>query len=141
MSEMSYMEKALSDDDGQRLGHTAALPALNRVRSAFSEPSDWGGLGAYTSAGSMTEMKDPYARACAVNTLVARGDGDPVNHPDHYTSVVPGIECIEVTQHFNFNLGNAIKYIWRSGSKGKQVEDLRKSAWYLQREIERLESL
>ena len=63
---------------------------------------------------------------------------DPVNQPAHYKQV-PGIECIEVTQHFNFNLGNAIKYVWRSGEKGKQVEDLRKARWYIDRELVRLE--
>ena len=62
-----------------------------------------------------------------------------MNHPTHYTSVVPGIECIEVSQHFNFNLGNAIKYIWRSGAKGNQVEDLSKAAMYISFELERLE--
>ena len=60
---------------------------------------------------------------------------DPVNHPKHYTSHPSGVECIEVTEHFNFNKGNAIKYIWRSSDKGKEVEDLRKARWYIDREI------
>lgn len=38
----------------------------------------------------------------------------------------------------NFNLGNAIKYIWRAGEKGDAVEDLKKAAWYIKREIERV---
>lgn len=42
---------------------------------------------------------------------------DPINHPAHYTEHASGIECIEVTEHFNFNCGNAIKYIWRAGLK------------------------
>jgi hypothetical protein len=63
---------------------------------------------------------------------------DPVNHPKHYTSHPSGVECIEVTEHFNFNKGNAIKYIWRSSDKGKEVEDLRKARWYIDREIARL---
>lgn len=62
---------------------------------------------------------------------------DAVKHPDHYNRV-PGVECIQVVQHFNFNLGNAIKYIWRSGHKGKAVEDLRKAIQYLEFEIERM---
>lgn len=61
---------------------------------------------------------------------------DQVNHPPHYTQV-PGLEAIDVTQHFNFNLGNAIKYIWRCDHKGKPVEDLEKAVWYLTKEIER----
>lgn len=65
---------------------------------------------------------------------------DPVNHPQHYTSVVPGVECIEVTEHFDFLRGNAIKYLWRAGAKGDSpVEDLRKAKWYIDREIDRIE--
>lgn len=65
---------------------------------------------------------------------------DPVNHPSHYESTVKGVECIDVTEQFNFNRGNAIKYIWRAGhkDKSKEVEDLRKAAWYINREIERI---
>ena len=63
---------------------------------------------------------------------------DPVNHPRHYTNHPSGIECIQVVEYFNFNLGNAIKYIWRAGEKGNQVQDLEKAAWYLNREIQRL---
>lgn len=64
---------------------------------------------------------------------------DPVNHPQHYTEVVPGIECIQVVEHFGFLRGNAIKYLWRAGSKGDTVEDLKKARWYITREIENLE--
>lgn len=63
---------------------------------------------------------------------------DPVNHPAHYTSSPSGVECIQVARHMNFNLGNALKYICRSSSKGAPVEDLRKAIWYLQDEIDRL---
>lgn len=61
---------------------------------------------------------------------------DQVNHPPHYTQV-PGLEAIDVTQHFNFNLGNAIKYIWRCDHKGRPIEDLEKAIFYLKKEIER----
>lgn len=63
---------------------------------------------------------------------------DNVNHPKHYTSHPSGVECIQVTEHMSFNLGNAVKYIWRSDLKGKEIEDLRKARWYIDREIERL---
>ena len=63
---------------------------------------------------------------------------DSVNHPKHYTSHPSGVECIQVTEHMSFNLGNAVKYIWRSDLKGKEIEDLRKARWYIDREIERL---
>lgn len=63
---------------------------------------------------------------------------DPVNHPPHYTKHPSGVECIQITEHFNFNLGNAIKYIWRAGLKGDEIEDLKKAEFYIKREIERL---
>lgn len=63
---------------------------------------------------------------------------DPVNHPRHYLEHPSGIECITITEHMNFCLGNAIKYIWRAGLKHDgAVEDLRKALWYIEREIER----
>ena len=64
---------------------------------------------------------------------------DMVNHPTHYTSHPSGVEVIQITEHMNFCLGNAIKYILRSEHKGRQIEDLKKAIWYLNREIERLE--
>lgn len=64
---------------------------------------------------------------------------DPVNHPTHYTAHPSGIECIAVVEHLTFNVGNAIKYLWRAGLKGAAIEDLKKAAWYVQREIARLE--
>lgn len=73
---------------------------------------------------------------------------DKVNHPSHYTSHPSGIECIQVTQHYNFCIGNAIKYLWRAGLKqeagqdshAKQIEDLKKAIWYINKEISNLES-
>ena len=62
---------------------------------------------------------------------------DLVNHPPHYTAHPSGVECIEITEHMGFNLGNAIKYIWRADLKADTLEDLRKALWYVQREIDR----
>lgn len=59
---------------------------------------------------------------------------DVVNHPPHYTQHPSGVECIEITEHMGFCLGNAIKYIWRADLKGG-VEDLQKAKWYIEREI------
>jgi hypothetical protein len=61
---------------------------------------------------------------------------DPVNHPPHYTSHPSGVECITVTEHMNFNVGNAVKYLWRADLKNG-LEDLEKAAWYVTREIAR----
>jgi hypothetical protein len=71
---------------------------------------------------------------------------DVVNHPKHYTSDPSGVECITITRHRNFNVGNAIKYLWRAGLKSepnrhdgeKQIVDLRKAVWYIADEIKRL---
>jgi len=63
---------------------------------------------------------------------------DTVNNPKHYTSHPSGVECIEITEHMSFNLGNAVKYVWRASLKGKEVEDLRKARWYIDREIKRI---
>lgn len=69
-------------------------------------------------------------------------DLDMVNNPPHYNNHPSGIQCIEVVRHMNFNLGNAVKYCWRTGRKDnlKAVEDLRKAIWYIEDEISRLES-
>jgi hypothetical protein len=64
-------------------------------------------------------------------------DGQIVNHPDHYNQV-PNIECIQVVEWFNFNRGNAIKYIWRAGLKGDASVDLKKAIRYLEFELERM---
>lgn len=62
---------------------------------------------------------------------------DVVNHPSHYTSHPSGIECIQITEHMGFCIGNAIKYLWRADLKNNALEDLQKAAWYIQREIDR----
>jgi len=63
---------------------------------------------------------------------------DPIN-PSHYRRHPSGVECIEITRHLNFNVGNAIKYIWRYADKGDPVENLKKAQWYLDDEIRRLQ--
>lgn len=66
---------------------------------------------------------------------------DPVACPAHYTSDPSGVECIDITRHRNFNIGNAFKYLWRAGLKdtATHIQDLKKAAWYIQDEINRLE--
>lgn len=64
---------------------------------------------------------------------------DPVTHPSHYTHLP--VECIDVTEHFGFLLGNVIKYVWRADFKGKPLEDLKKARFYLDREIAKRERL
>lgn len=62
---------------------------------------------------------------------------DAVNHPKHYNQHPSGVECITITEHMPFNLGNAIKYIWRAEYKNG-IEDLKKAIFYLNREIDRI---
>lgn len=87
--------------------------------------------------------------------MTSKNKNDQVNHPKHYTSDPSGIECIDITRHRNFNIGNAIKYLWRAGlkfgmeitpkktaiiknGKDNEIEDLNKAVWYLVDEIHRL---
>ena len=74
-------------------------------------------------------------------SLSSDGPDDPVNHPRHYTSSPSGVECIDIIEHMTLNLGNATKYIWRAGQKNDLIEDLRKAAWYVAREISRVSKL
>lgn len=63
-----------------------------------------------------------------------------VNHPEYYNKHPSGIECIEIVRHHNFNIGNAIKYLWRQGLKDENpaVQDLRKAIFYIEDEIKRI---
>lgn len=65
---------------------------------------------------------------------------DMVNQPPHYQQHPSGIEAIQITEHFNFCLGNVIKYVWRADHKNG-LEDLRKARYYLDREIGRRKQL
>jgi len=62
---------------------------------------------------------------------------DEINHPAHYNQHPSGVECITIVEHFNFNIGNAIKYLWRAGLKEDEMTSLKKAQWYINREIER----
>lgn len=66
--------------------------------------------------------------------------GDEVNNPAHYCSHPSGIECIEITRHHDFAIGNAIKYLWRAGLKDSEneIQDLEKAVWYIQDKINQL---
>jgi hypothetical protein len=72
---------------------------------------------------------------------VSEGLHEDAINPSHYRKHPSGIECIEVTRHMNFNVGNAIKYLWRYMDKGDPVENLQKAQWYIDDEIRRLQGL
>jgi len=95
----------------------------------------WNGLEQLMAANLKSTMKPASPQAV-----------DLVNHPPHYTSDPSGVECIQITQHRNFCVGNAIKYLWRAGLKdgdggiqAKTIEDLKKAVFYINQEITRLE--
>lgn len=64
---------------------------------------------------------------------------DNVHHPKHYNAHPSGIECIEIVRHMSFNIGNAMKYLWRADEKGAPIEDLQKAIFYIQDEINKRE--
>ena len=79
--------------------------------------------------------------------VVKGSEPDRVNAPSHYTSHPSGVECIDITEHYDFCVGNAIKYLWRAGlkaeagltAKAKEIEDLKKASYYINRKIKQLE--
>lgn len=68
-------------------------------------------------------------------------------HPDYYRSPPSGVECIDIIQHHDLCIGNALKYLWRAGLKKeqgiddrfKEIEDLKKAIYYIERKIQLLE--
>lgn len=80
--------------------------------------------------------------------IMAKCENDKVNHPSHYTTHPSGVECIEITRHYDFCIGNAIKYLWRAGLKSeggytdtqKEIEDLKKAIFYINDKIKMLEN-
>jgi len=66
--------------------------------------------------------------------------GEQVEHPAHYNKHPSGVECIDIVETFSFNIGNAIKYLWRAGLKGDTITDLEKASWYVTRELNRISS-
>lgn len=64
-----------------------------------------------------------------------------VDHPEYYNKHPSGVECIDIVEWYNFNIGNVLKYLWRAGLKDENptLQDLKKAQFYLEREIERLQ--
>ena len=95
----------------------------------------------YCEIPSLEESKKLYDKFIRGNLPCYKYPSDAINHPPHYTSSEAKcscgkkIECIDVTRHLSFNIGNAIKSLWRVDPKGASVDDLRKAAWYIQDEI------
>ena len=71
---------------------------------------------------------------------------DAIN-PNHYKGFSNGAEVIDITENLTFNAGNVVKYGARAGRLDEnlnkndaegRIEDMKKSRWYADREIERL---
>ena len=95
----------------------------------------------------LAELSGFVNRDISLHTSVnVSPDNNNVDHPKHYNSHPSGIECITIARHHNFNIGNAIKYLWRAGlkheqgmeDKDKQIEDLQKAIFYIKDEIRRI---
>ena len=87
------------------------------------------------------EAEDPEKNAPEYPEDSVEPAEDPVNRPSHYTDgKIEVIDYIE-DKKLGFCLGNAIKYISRAGKKdpSKEIEDLRKAKWYIERRIKELE--
>lgn len=109
------------------IGMDDTEPAVERVNAFFPEPIQANAreIDVVSSAGVKEAGSVMY---------------DPVHHPLHYKQHPSGVECIDITEHMSFCLGNAVKYIWRADLKGSSIQDLEKAKWYLEREIKRRES-
>ena len=91
-------------------------------------------------ANEVDALRAEFDRRVKEATARIRDVNDPVNRPKHYTSDPSGVEAIQITRHRNFNIGNAIKYLWRAGLKdnNSDVQDLEKAIFYIKDEIARL---
>ena len=124
-----------------RLGDKCQFCCYSSGKCFEKNKSCFDGIKMWLSAPCANEPENPPADKHVDLQKVSEKVCDNVNHPSHYTSgQIEVIDFIE-DQHLGFHLGNAVKYISRAGRKdpARTVEDLRKAAWYLNRQIERLE--
>ena len=114
-------------------------------------PEEWDKLRASHPALEKPSMLDSWMQAAhaenselwedeSLEEVIARQDEeeDMVGSPKHYNT--GNIECIEAIEESMSSVafkgylkGNCMKYLWRYDYKGKQVEDLQKAGWYLQK--------
>lgn len=121
------------DDYNKGVEDAAAIVREHSQRWPLQLVGVRGPTGIKMTAGAQT--LPPVAQSATITTAVANA----VDHPPHYTQHPSGIECIQITEHMGFCLGNAVKYIWRADLKQNALEDLKKARWYLDREIAKRE--
>ena len=110
------------------------MPWSMHTRGGGSEP----GRGRIDGRVRRCDDGERHEEVCEVAQQGGEMAGESVDHPPHYNTHSSGIECIDVAEGFNFNIGNAVKYLWRAGLKGEALEDLEKACWYVRREVERV---
>jgi hypothetical protein len=113
---------------------------VNTIEDGIKEAYDTSrtGVSEDRRPGGINHVSDLQSLASRPSHDIPTIAEDAIN-PSHYRKHPSGIECIEITRHMNFNIGNAIKYIWRHADKGDPVENLQKAIWYLTDEITRLQ--
>ena len=112
-----------------------AVEVTDRAILVFDDPSN-------------IDIKGIYRRVknVDIDDTDDNNKSDNVEHPSHYTSHPSGVECITVARHFCFDIGNAIKYLWRAGLKkeqgmsnlDKEIEDCNKAIWYIKDHVKML---
>lgn len=116
---------------GNEVGYIC-LPCVEKIASIFARS-----LSKNQTSNDLSNIADSFQKE--ISPEYKDKDNDPVSHPAHYTAHPSGIECIQITRHMPFNLGNAFKYIWRAGLKSPdKKQDLKKAVWYLNDEINNL---
>lgn len=78
----------------------------------------------------LSEQQIKFLKGCTSSTKT-----DVVNSPNHYTWHPTGIECRQIVEHFSYNIGSAIAYLWRHKHKNGR-QDLEKAIKHIQMEIE-----
>ena len=137
---------ALSNRELADLWNNIKRDACASNNCVFNDYPDCGGdclkgFEAWLGLECEAEENQPADKHVDLHKVADEVTRDNVNHPDHYNhGKIEVVDFIE-DQHLGFHLGNAVKYISRAGRKdpARTVEDLRKAAWYLNRQIERLE--
>lgn len=139
---MSNQHYEIRDEDVDRIGVNRIDELHGRADAAgFCVTGFYGGHVWLQRTGEPSSLTQCFADIdYAIAFLKTQtADASPVDHPKHYNSHPSGVECIDVVEWMSFNVGNAIKYIWRHRDKGQPIEDLRKAVWYINREIQRME--
>jgi hypothetical protein len=131
--ECQICAKAKEETKNDALGNHLVREAFDRIQKTIPDTSSKHSI--CVNCGKWALKESAYCAECFVR-FESNKYTDNIN-PSHYKEHPSKIECIQVTEHMNFNLGNAVKYIWRCALKGDPIEQLEKARWYVDREIER----